>query len=180
MILLQYLTAGLTDQTATIKWSEISDWWGFPWWLGNIANGLAPGSPRHSLSIQFSSILPLASFHLTERAAVCLSWEPANRLRIILGPGRLLHIPFGPPSSWSTELPLIVTGPKVHCITASQLPLLFRVLLANNYSIISPNVWLKMKGKNKRNDKKKYISHIIYHTSQHCWFSHQKNSVTEC
>lgn len=114
-------------QTATVRWSEIPEWWGCPRWIDNIANGLALGSPRHSLSIQFSSISPLASFHLTERAAVCLSWEPANHLLIILCPGRLLHIPFGPPSSRSTELPLIVTGPIVHCITASQLPFFVQI-----------------------------------------------------
>lgn len=144
MILPQYLTAGLAGQTAPVRWSEISDWWGFTLWLGNLANGLALGSPRHSLSIQFSSILLRASFHLTERAAVCFSRGPSDHLRIILCPGPLLHIPFGPLSSRSTELPLIVTGPTVHCITGSQLPFLFRVLLANDYNIISPNVWLKM------------------------------------
>lgn len=56
---------------STLRWSEISDWRSFPWWLGNMANGLAQGLPRHSLSIQFSSVLPLASSLL----------EPIHELR---------------------------------------------------------------------------------------------------
>lgn len=97
----------------------------FPGDSANIANGLAPGSPRHSLSMRFSSILPLASFHLTKGAAVYLCREVTARLCIILGPGLFLHIPFGLPSSRSTEPLLIVTGPTVHRTTASQLPVLF-------------------------------------------------------
>lgn len=90
-----------------------------PWWLSNTTNGVALGPPMHNLSVQFSSVLPLASSHLKHWNAVYLSQEVTACLRIILSPSPLLHIPSGPLSSRSTELLHIVTDPTMQCFAVS-------------------------------------------------------------
>lgn len=74
----------------------MSNWRSFPWWPSNMANGLVLVLPRHSLSIQFSSILALATSHLENWEALCLSQGVTACLCIMLSPSPLLHIPSGP------------------------------------------------------------------------------------
>lgn len=106
-----------------------------------MANGLALGLPTHSLSIQFSSILPLASSHLENGDAAHLSQEATGCLRIILSPSPLRHIPSGPLSSRSTELLLIVTGPTEQCITVSQIPLYCKGFISLKKKVINVLLW---------------------------------------